>query len=132
MARKGEVIDIDVEGVLVTRSPDGQHRVLIEILGPMFDGPASSTTYKKGRVEKICAQRPTGSRAKLIGATISAHPGVRLVMLQSTRGAYVNLALDHPGLKVLLRKISREMLQFSAEFQKMLQRRAKLLEILDN
>jgi hypothetical protein len=128
--KQGEIIPINIDGVTVTKSPDGQQRVLIKIDQPMLDGPTNSNTYRNGSVAKHCVQLPTSSRAEMIGGTLSAHPGVRLIIFQSTRGVYVNVNLEHPKLKRLLRVLAIEMRKFADEFATMLERRAKLHELL--
>lgn len=130
MKKKGEIIDLGIDGVTAEKSADGQQRVLIKIQKPMLEGEIGSTTYRRGQILKLDQQGIGSRRGYLIGCTISDHDGARLVILQSTRGAYVNVDLTHSKLKRLLRIIADEMLDFSEEFDLILQRRAQLMEIL--
>ncbi len=130
MKQQGEIIDIGIDAVTVMKSPDGQQRVLITLSQPMLDGPTSSTTYRGGKPDKLCSQLPTSRRALRIGTEISRSPDVRLLIMQSTQGVYVNINLRHPYRDEILRSIAFEMLEFAKDFELKLQNRALVYKLI--
>lgn len=109
--RRGEVIDINVKGVIATKAPDGQNRVRMLLADGRhwYDGRDDTSCYSRGnRTPSI--HKPGNKASQAVATLLSMHVDVVKIQCCKQFGVFVNIDLKHPRLIEVLDELARVLL----------------------
>ena len=118
MKKKGETIDLGVEGVSAELSPDGQSRVIMKLHDNrrLFTEPNDRNVYAQGAIKR-CAGHPGTVASQEMGLALVKLPGVNRIQFRRNEGVFVDIDIQSTYLKSYLRRVARELLLYAQAYR---------------